>query len=56
MRRSVVVRIIGVIDALGPKANAEDAVNINGKTVFLYLQNIKSPRSDWTMGVIVVGS
>ena len=46
--------MIGVIVALSPKANTEDAVNSNGKTVSLCLPNIRSLRSELTMGVIVV--
>lgn len=45
--------MIGVMVALGPKANAEDTVKSDKKTVFLYLPNIKSLRSEW---VIVVES
>ena len=49
--------MIGVMVALGPKANAEDTVNSVRNIVFLYLPpNIKSLRSEWTIGVMVVES
>jgi hypothetical protein len=48
--------MIGIIVALGPKANAEDTVNNDKKTVFLYLPNIKSLVSESTIGVIVIES
>jgi hypothetical protein len=51
--------MIGVIVALGPKANAEDTVNSDRKTVFLYLPNIKFLVSEWTNGIeviVIVGS
>lgn len=49
------MRIIGVIVALGPKANAEDTVNADRKTPSLYCQwpNIKNLVSESTIGVIV---
>lgn len=53
------MRMIGVIVALGPKANAEDTVNSDRKTVFLYLPNIKFLVSEWTNGIeviVIVGS
>jgi hypothetical protein len=48
--------MIGVIVALGPKANAEDTVKSDKKTVFLYLLKIKSLISEWTIEGIVVES
>lgn len=47
------MRIIGVIVALGPKANAEDTVNADRKTPSLYWPNIKNLVSESTIGVIV---